>query len=294
MNNTIIFHEIISQSPADLSGFYRTIFDWKLTQFSEVPELVSIQNSVIQPFGLPGGPAPAGLLTQQSSEPGYQKNTLFYIQVESIDKTLEAVIKRGGKVVLPKTTDPIGDYEYTLAVFSDPENNHIGIMEPVQIEATDDIIESVEINESEETVLDAFGNNGINSPVTASQFAFNEIITPNPATLAKQFYEPIFDWNITETGTPEAPFFEVVTDIKDIDARPQLGIAKEAKKAGFSQFNGFYIQVDDVTGTLQKIKRHDGRILMPPTQIPLSNKTVEIAMFCDPQHNRIGLINFDL
>lgn len=269
MNNSIIFHEIISQSPVELQPFYAQVFGWQFTMVSDTPELVAIKNSVIQPFGLPNGPAPAGLLTQQSDEPGYRKDTLFYVQVESVDATLEAVQQHGGKVLLPKATDPIGDYRYTLAVVADPENNHLGIMEPVQI----------------------VGSHGHTqpAPVTASQFAFNEIISENPSTLVQQFYQPIFRWRAVDAGTPEAPFFEISTTLTH--TMPQLGIAKIADSPGFGKFNGFYIQVEDVANTLAIIQQHGGQTVMPPVSTTLGNKAVEIAMFCDPQHNRIGLIS---
>jgi predicted enzyme related to lactoylglutathione lyase len=47
----------------------------------------------------------------------------------------------------------------------------------------------------------------------------------------------------------------------------------------------FYIETEDLTGTLSKVEKAGGRTIMPPMQ----QGPVELAMFADPEGNVIGL-----
>jgi predicted enzyme related to lactoylglutathione lyase len=47
----------------------------------------------------------------------------------------------------------------------------------------------------------------------------------------------------------------------------------------------FYIEAEDLTGTLAKVEKLGGRTVVPPTKAG----PVEIALFADPEGNVIGL-----
>ena len=47
----------------------------------------------------------------------------------------------------------------------------------------------------------------------------------------------------------------------------------------------FYIETEDLKGTLAKVEKAGGRTVMPPMQAG----PVELAMFADPEGNVIGL-----
>ena len=48
---------------------------------------------------------------------------LVYVSVDDIDKTLEQVLKLGGKVIVPKSREG----ENAMATFADPDGNLFGL-----------------------------------------------------------------------------------------------------------------------------------------------------------------------
>ncbi|WP_330961175.1 VOC family protein [Photobacterium sp. 53610] len=256
MRHPFIFHEIVTPSPSELCRFYGEVFGWCFQQMDDQGALFAI---------LPDRPgdAPAGLLTQTSAEPGFAQATLFYVQVGDIDSFLPGVVALGGEIVMPAASSMLGEWQYRLAVISDPQQNQIGVMEPVT-------------------------RDGQMVPVPVTPFRFNEIVTPEPITLADEFYASLFDWQIRQTGTAEAPFLTISTGQSQ---GPEGGIAKIADRPGFNQFASFYIEVNHLESALGRIVQSGGQVVMPQVTVTLGKDSVTIAMFTDPQQNQLGLIS---
>ncbi|KDM91185.1 VOC family protein [Photobacterium galatheae] len=256
MRNLFVFHEIVTPSPSGLCRFYGEVFGWRFQPMDDQGALFAILSD--RP-----GDAPVGLLTQTSAEPGFAQATLFYVQVEDIDSFLPRVVALGGEIVMPATSSLLGEWQYRLAVISDPQQNQVGVMEPVT-------------------------RDGQVVPVPVSPFRFNEIVTPDPVSLADEFYALLFDWQIQETGPSDAPFLTISTGQS---LEPAGGIAQTADKAGFNHFASFYIEVDDVKAALGQVEASGGQTVMPAVPVPLGETMVTIAMFTDPQQNQLGLIS---
>jgi len=104
--------------PADdiqrASEFYGRVFGWSI---NEVPGYE----------GYPMWQAPNGIsgggIAQRQGQLTYPRS---YVEVDSIDETLNAVTEAGGRVLMPKT--PISDTSW-YAVLEDTEGNQIGLYE---------------------------------------------------------------------------------------------------------------------------------------------------------------------
>ena len=111
----------------------------------------------------------------------------------------------------------------------------------------------------------------------ANPVAWFEIAGPDAATL-QTFYRQVFDWQIDA----------------DNDMNYGMGAASEGGIAGGvapspdgSAHATFYVTVDDVQGTLDKINQIGGKTAMPPMDVP---NGPTIAFFVDPAGNTVGLM----
>ena len=87
-------------------NFYRTLFDWEITNDPRWPDMEMIAT----------GTEPGGAFFRGPPEMPLMFNA--YVKVDDIDETLGKVEKAGGTVIMPRTeVPPIGWF----AVFRDPE-----------------------------------------------------------------------------------------------------------------------------------------------------------------------------
>jgi len=105
-----------------------------------------------------------------------------------------------------------------------------------------------------------------------------EVIGKNPLKLQK-FFSEVFDWKIN-TDNPIG--YGLVEPQKENSIGGGIGPAGQSK--GYATF---YIEVDDLEATLQKIEKNKGQIVVPVTTIP---GMVTYAMFADPEGHLIGLV----
>ena len=104
-----------------------------------------------------------------------------------------------------------------------------------------------------------------------------------------EFYSNVFDWKMNEyeegyygieTGTEsdrgiEGHIYPPNDEIPLLDNVP------------FGNNVTIYVTVDDIQVTVEKLESKGGKTLMPPTVV--SDKGEQLAMFLDPEGNRIGL-----
>ncbi|MGO4879975.1 MAG: VOC family protein [Bryobacteraceae bacterium] len=89
------------------------------------------------------------------------------------------------------------------------------------------------------------------------------------------FYGKLFDWKLAEMGPAVM-----------IESGPG-GIAGHITALGHEphNFTHFYVMVDDLQATLDKVAELGGRTLVPPVEIP----TGAFAWFADPEGNTVGI-----
>jgi predicted enzyme related to lactoylglutathione lyase len=116
-NNRIVHFEIPANEPQKLTQFYAEMFGWKFNRMEMPgPEYWLCDTGS-------DGPGINGAIMQRQHP---QQPWMNYVDVPSIDKTLEHAVKLGAKVALPKTAVPgVGSY----AAFIDPQGNICGLWE---------------------------------------------------------------------------------------------------------------------------------------------------------------------
>ena len=102
-------------------------------------------------------------------------------------------------------------------------------------------------------------------------------ITGKDTRKLRDFYGKAFDWKLID-----APDNYAIVDTGGNGHGIGGGIG--ASRDGRNSVT-FYIETDDLKGTLAKVERLGGKTVMPPTKAG----PVELAMFADPEGNVIGL-----
>jgi len=95
-------------------NFYGNLFDWKIS---------GDENKDYAYWLIDTGEKPGGGMWRFPV--GKPLGVLVYILVDNIDKTLEIVVKLGGKVVVPKSKENGS----AMATFADPDGNLFGLYE---------------------------------------------------------------------------------------------------------------------------------------------------------------------
>ena len=63
----------------------------------------------------------------------------------------------------------------------------------------------------------------------------------------------------------------------------------DGEQEGMRPYITFYIQVDDLQESLEKVNAGGGQTIIPPMDIPGSKGAVSMALFLDPEENVVGL-----
>jgi predicted enzyme related to lactoylglutathione lyase len=122
MKNKVVLFEIPASDFKKAKEFYGTVFDWNIEMSGDEGAMASTtpvdkDYNPIEPGGINGG------FYKRKSKDDHPS---FGVQTDSIDQTLAAIKKAGGRVVTPK--HPIGDWGF-MADFADPEGNVIALWE---------------------------------------------------------------------------------------------------------------------------------------------------------------------
>ena len=113
--NPIVHWEIMGDDAESQKAFYGRVFDWT---FEPVEGFENYHMVASEDAGL------GGAVGRGSDElPGY---ITFYVQVTSIDDSLDEIEEAGGKTIVPRTEIP---GTVTFALFNDPAGNLVGLVE---------------------------------------------------------------------------------------------------------------------------------------------------------------------
>lgn len=102
-------------------------------------------------------------------------------------------------------------------------------------------------------------------------------VTAKDSKKLRDFYSKLFDWKLTDAPQNYAM---VDTQAKGHGINGGIGQSRDGKN-----LVTFYVETDDLKGTLAKAEKLGGRTIMQPMQAG----PVELAMFTDPEGNVIGL-----
>ncbi len=115
MTRPVVHFEIHGKDGKRLQEFYFALFGWKIDANNPM------NYGMVEP-GV-GGPAEGigGGIVQSDTAP----MVTIYVQVVSLEETLQKAESLGGKTVVPPMDIPDGP---TIALFQDPEGNTIGLV----------------------------------------------------------------------------------------------------------------------------------------------------------------------
>ncbi len=118
MGNPVTFWEILAADKEAQEHFYEALFEWSIDSHNPLN------------YGFVDTRADRGILGGISDSE--HRGITFYVEVDDIDEKLLSVEKLGGAIAVPPT--PIPQTEFTVAVFTDPEGNRIGLVKRAPIE----------------------------------------------------------------------------------------------------------------------------------------------------------------
>jgi len=113
----VIHFEIPSDNPERSVAFYGEVFGWKFEKWDGPMPYWLVSTGADGEVGINGG-------LKGRSHPG--ESTVNTVGVDSVDESLRAIERKGGKTVVPKMAVPgIG----WLAYCSDPDGNTFGVLQ---------------------------------------------------------------------------------------------------------------------------------------------------------------------
>jgi hypothetical protein len=118
--NRVIHFEIYTDQPESMQPFYQDVFGWKFRKFEGGPMEYWLVTT-----GDEANPGINGGMTRLRE--GQSAGTLNTIAVESLDRTIDKIEQRGGRICVPKMAIPTVGW---LAYAEDPAGNIFGIIEP--------------------------------------------------------------------------------------------------------------------------------------------------------------------
>jgi predicted enzyme related to lactoylglutathione lyase len=115
----VVHFELNADNPERAAAFYEKVLDWKVEKWSGPGEYWLVTT------GSGSEPGINGAIIRRSNPGATTVNT---IGVESMDLTLEKIVKKGGKVVSPKVSIPgVGWFAYC----QDTEGNTFGVIQNI-------------------------------------------------------------------------------------------------------------------------------------------------------------------
>lgn len=113
MANPVVHFEVLGKDAEATQAFYAKIFDWPMEKVMDTYAMVH-----------PGGEnAIAGGVG--ATMPGTPGHSTFYVEVDDLQATLDAIEAAGGSTVQPPMDVPNGP---SIALFKDPDGNLVGLV----------------------------------------------------------------------------------------------------------------------------------------------------------------------
>ncbi len=113
MANPVVHFEVLGKDAEATQAFYAKIFDWPM-------EKVMDTYAMVRPEG--ENAIAGGVGATMEGTPGH---STFYVEVDNLQATLDAVEAAGGSTVQPPMDVPNGP---SIALFKDPDGNLVGLV----------------------------------------------------------------------------------------------------------------------------------------------------------------------
>ncbi len=113
MANPVVHFEVLGKDAEATQAFYAKIFDWPM-------EKVMDTYAMVRPDG--ENAIAGGVGATMQGTPGH---STFYVEVDDLQATLDAVKAAGGSTVQPPMDVPNGP---SIALFKDPDGNLVGLV----------------------------------------------------------------------------------------------------------------------------------------------------------------------
>lgn len=130
MTNPVVHFEIHAVDQVKMAEFYKNVFGWEITKWEN--PMIEYRMVMTSPSKTPGA-INGGITSRSGAVPaaGQSPNAFVCtVGVEDVDACVKKVLDNGGKVTMePADVPSIG----RLAYCTDIENNHFGIIKPVQM-----------------------------------------------------------------------------------------------------------------------------------------------------------------
>ena len=114
MGNPVVHFEIGCKGKAKTEQFFTDLFGWRIQSNGPASMIDAAEH------GIPGH------ITALGHEPFHY--TIFYVQVDDVQASLDKAVALGGKIVVPAIKTPA----FTFAWFSDLEGTTIGLLKPAK------------------------------------------------------------------------------------------------------------------------------------------------------------------
>jgi predicted enzyme related to lactoylglutathione lyase len=96
----------------------------------------------------------------------------------------------------------------------------------------------------------------------------------------QDFYAQLFGWKIDTDNPMEYGIVDTGANGQGIGG----GVGSNPQNQAYVTF---YVQSDDLQGSLDKAEQLGGKTTMPPAELPMG---ISIAIFEDPEGNMVGLV----
>ena len=126
MPNPVTKFEIAGEKSKALGDFYRSVFDWKGTEYAE--GYYGFETGSESENGIEGHIYPPNDEIPLVDNVPFANNVTIYVTVEDIHSTVEKLEGIGGRILMPPTV--VSDKGELLAMFLDPSGNRIGLYQP--------------------------------------------------------------------------------------------------------------------------------------------------------------------
>jgi len=242
-----VWHELMTTDPDAAAAFYSKVVPWK-TQPSGMPSYTLWMSGKTQAGGLMELPSDA-------KASGTPPNWLIYVATPSVDSTVEAAQRLGGKVFKPASDIPnVGRF----AVLSDPQGVAFAVFTP------------------------APGSKEGGGAGAPGDFTWHELATTDPEG-AMRFYSELFGWG---RGAAHDMGGMGVYHLISHGGQDVGGIYKVHDASTPPNWLS-YVRVNDAAKAATAVKGAGGRVLHGPTEVPGGSWIVQLL---DPQGGAFAVV----
>src|SRR5437763_9875501 len=253
-----IWYELMTTDAEGAKAFYEAVVGW---QFGEAaPEYGGYRMIARSDGGSAGGVLP---LTDEMQQHGARPTWLGYIHVNDVDRSVDAIERAGGKVLMKHDIPNVG----RIAMVADPQGAPFYVMKPIPPEGR------------ENEASDVF------SPNKIGRCGWNELSTSD-AVAALDFYTSQFGW---EKG--DAMPMGDKGDYRFINRNGEMLGAIFPSAAGARADETphwrYYFRVPSIAAAKETVEQKGGSIVHGPMEVPGGD---HIVIGIDPQGAEFALV----